>query len=299
MGWLTAMPAAGRALRTWPLGRLTLIGAPMGIAILLLFSPYPELRFAHPAVVLMALSVAMIERRWRGVATALAALMAAAALISGFPPDHLLRLLPVTLGAMIMLGSAAGVLVITRWSRQVQATLAAAGALMLAGAIYVNWPALRAASVAIEGPTWQQNYGPLAEGWHYIRENAVPGSVIALANSSSVYPLQGRSGELRVIHVSARPNVEHIGQLPPIPGTLTWHEVNLAVWHATYADAHQPTWQENLRQSRADYLVVARTDPTGTNRAPSPPELQWAREAPDLELVFDNEAVAIWRRDGR
>lgn len=295
IGWAGALVARQRGALARPLERLALLGPPVGFLILLTLSPYPELRFVHPAVVLLFLSAALIDRRWPAAALALALLLVIAAFASAYAPAQLGQIGPAVCLSLPLIGGAWAALVASRWPVRLSASLAAVAALGLAAGVYVFWPSFQTSAREVEAIVWRYAYGDLADGWLHIRDNAAPGSTIALANSSSVYPLQGRRGRLRIVHVSAQPGVAHIEDLPPIPGTIPWRQVNLAVWHAMYANADRDTWRANLRAADADYLVVAKQDPTGTGQAPPPPELTWARDDPALDLAMENDAVAIWR----
>jgi hypothetical protein len=154
----------------------------------------------------------------------------------------------------------------------------------------VNWRAYLEQLVVDEHYAWSHGYGPIADAWQYVRRELPPEATIAYANTYFVYPLQGDRFSRRAVYAPVRPGVEHISDLPPLPGRISGERIVPLVVRQTVAGADRETWLENLSETGAEFLFVAKA-----GEAPAP-ELRFAGSDPSQFVkMFDNEAATIYR----
>lgn len=302
LSWLAALMLSFRNIARTPLVRLCLLGPPVGIGLFLLFSPYPEIRFIYPSLLLLFACGGIVGFRTRrnAVGLVVGAIIMIAGLASGFVPEGLLRLLPpavVCSGILAPLAWKVSTLQPVQMRRAI-----AVGALVLVALIgcliYVSYGAfLRRnesayANVCIE--SWKESgYGALADAWEFVRETLPPKSTIAYANTYYTYPLLGFDLTNRVAYAPTGRGVRHLHDLPHFPSPLSGNEMVAQVSAAITRDADRAAWLANLSASGAQYLIVVRP---AYGPAKDPPEIGFAAQEPSrFQQLFENEAAIVYR----
>ena len=102
--------------------------------------------------------------------------------------------------------------------------------------------------------------------------------------------------EHRVVHVPTGRDIETFRDLPRLPAKVTGEEIVPAVVAELRSDPDRDAWLRRLRESGAQYLVVAKYDPAAPTQKLTPPELTFARQDPQRFVrIFDNEAGSVFR----
>jgi len=306
IGWVAAVALhRGRLLKD-PLRRLCAIGPLVGIGLFIATSPYALIRFVYPSLLLLFAcgAMALSCRRLPPVAGAVIAAAALAwACASSMP--NVAAWVTVPLAMATALAWAAARRLITR---AVGLALLGLGCTILAGAIYVYWPAhilncrfMAAGGVdrrsgALVGGFWQLNFGHIADGWRYVRNELPPGSVIAYANTFHVYPLYGFDYTLYPVYAPTRPGVQRLSDLPRFSAPTTGEEIPGRIVAVTTADPDRDTWLANLRSLGAQYLFVGKRDLARPSQVADVPELRFAASMPDrFRVVYENQDVVVFR----
>lgn len=285
--WLGAAALRWRELKNDPLVRLCIVGPPVQIALFILLSPYPEIRFVYPGLLLMFACVAMLPR-----ASAVATIVAIVGMATGFIPHNLQRVIPpavvscaASLGAWWMLSK------LVPEMRKRIAVAATVVVLGLSGLIYVYWEAFLRRPIdgyiAMCAAAWRvAGYGSLADAWEFVRTLPVD-EPVAYTNTHFVYPLMGFDLRRPVVYVPTRRGMRAWTDLPAFVEPLSGETIGPAVTEALHLDTDARQWIEGLRLSNAKYLFVARESQA--------PELQLVREFPGrFVTVFENDAAAVF-----
>jgi hypothetical protein len=304
VGWVLSVLALRRQAMGDPIFRAVVLGGPVGFGIFLLTSPYPEIRFLYPVLLLAFACCAAAIAGWLrtmpwaglGVGAATAVFSAGTAFV---PVAHWVgELAPLALAA-VALGVGWFLLRDLRWrDPRARWLLVGSAIALLAMSIYVRWHAYLDDLREEAETNWAKVYGPVASAWRVVREpGSVPeGSTIAYANTYLVYPLQGFDLGRRVVHVPVGRSTPRYGDLPRLPRPVSGEELESAILRVTLRDPDQTAWLTRLRASGARFLFVAKHD---LNRPPDvgpPVELDWARSNPrELSLLYENEEAAIYR----
>jgi hypothetical protein len=298
-----------------PLTRTCVIGPVIGIAIFALTAPYGEMRFAYPSVALLfaCLAIALTRLPW-AAQTMLAAGVMILAAFTAFRPD--LSQTFVSTGAAIALPAMLIALAPRPIAKRI--VLAAGGVAMIALALlaYVNWGAYVRQADADSAVAWADPtvYGPMADVWRFIRNDdasAAPvgaiapgagvsrGATIAYANTFFTYPLMGYRYDHRVVHVPTRRDIEHFRDLPRLPRgpkKITGEEIVPAIAAELRVSPDRDAWLRRLRESGAQYLVIAKHDPAAPTQRITPPEQLFAEQQPQHFIrIFDNDAGSVFR----
>jgi hypothetical protein len=292
LGWAAWLAASRTRILTDPLTRVTTVGPLIGTALFLWNSPYAEIRFLYPVLVLAFVAFAAAAhalfgtRRW-GIAV-LAALLLLAAL-TGLPIMHGLQLLPFGIAAGLL--TAAYATYAHRYKLDwTHAALAGTVAVaLLAGSVYIHWMAYTRHSLELSTAIWEQRYGKdLAQSWKFVRD--LPQQTrVAYANTYLVYPLMGFAPTRPVQYVPARHGISHVADLPPL-GRVSGDEMIRRVTQATNTDPDEQEWLERLAASQSKYLYVEKR-----HDAPAAPELDLADKHPDhFRVLFDNPAARVY-----
>jgi hypothetical protein len=298
--WLWATIVSARRLWRNPLPRLCILGPLIGIGLFVWLSPYPEVRFAYPSLILLFACGGIVAQSVRQLNAMLVvgAILLLLGVITGFVPQLLIRLLPWALGfaaAAVMLAWLA-----SRLRPENRAGVLTIGAIVLVAAIgclvYMYFSAFIVnphngyrASIA---PTWREVYGPIADAWHHVRERTPSGATIAYTNTYYTYPLYGFDLSRRVVYVPTRPGVRRLYDLLPARRRLTGDEIVEYVSSELAKNADRNTWLANLAERDADLLFIAKP---GHGVLESVPELGFARQdSQRFAPVFENAAAVLF-----
>ena len=300
LGWLGAL---GLTIRRWfatPLLRLCLIGPLLGLAIFLWRTMYAEVRFIYPSVLLMTMGSAIALAALPIPATAqiaIAALLAAAGMASGFAPSVLLVLLPqVALWAGVGLAILLAMRFLQRKSLQAQWMAAGLAAAALAMLIYVRWEAYMSAYQRNTTPSWEirpPGYGPIAQAWEFVRANIPSAEPIAVANTNLIYPLQGFDLHRPVRYVPTRIDMPDFAHLPPLGDRLKGEDSIPAVSEALSRNPDADTWLKRLQSTGIDYLLLAKGS---DGMVPTPIESSLISANPaHFRPLFDNSSATVYQ----
>ena len=279
IGWIGAALICGRRLMRDPLGRLCTIGPPLGIALFIFLSPYALIRFAYPSILLLFACVGL-ALSWRRLPFVVAGVIALAVMLGACATSMQNSAAWFTVPAALL----GGWVTIVAWPILVAPRLRAAwlgvGLTVPLVLIYVYTPAWIDASQKFAVPFWRGQYGDIAEGWRFAREELPPGSVIAYANTFHVYPLYGFSYTQYPVYAPTRPGVHKLTDLPRFPSPTTGEQIPANIVAITAAEADRDTWLANLRTSGAQYLFIGKRDLAHPDRKADVPELRFAAADP-------------------
>jgi hypothetical protein len=286
----------GRVVRE-PLLRTCVLGPIVGIAIFILTSPYNEIRFINPSLILLMACATIAFPGWIEIAWLV--LLAAATLATNFSPAALEQLLPVVLPIALVGGVIAFAAVVLLRDRRSKIYAGAVACLLLGGWVYVWWEAYVQSYRDNSTAGWideRSAYMPLARGWAYVRTEIPADQRLAYANAYFVYPLYGFDLDRRTEYVPLRGNLKNIKDLPRLPGKLTGEQIEPAIVHATISDPDRDVWMKRLRESGATVLFVGKRPLTESPDESPPPELTFAEQDPaHFQLVFNNTEAAVYR----
>jgi hypothetical protein len=300
-GWLSlAVRRGAPAVMSEPHLRAVIAGPVLGIGLFLFTSPYDEVRFIYPSLVLLAAATCTALADVPAVASWIGAtLILGVSLATNFILPAQAEILPV---AAIVGATCACAVVL--WSLTIQ-RLARLGLLALTGAafvavLYVQARALVANYRFMVNRTWQERdppgYSYLADGWAFVREELPPGETVAYANTYFVYPLYGFELDRPVVYATLREGLNQVHDLPVIGVPLSGEQIVPAIVRATVAEPDRDAWLKNLRTRGAKYLFVAKHDLTGTADPAPPAELSFAeQDAIHFQRLFDNQAAAVYQ----
>ncbi len=292
-GWSMAVGFGVRRLLHDPLLRACLLGPVIGLVVFVAYSPYPEIRFVVPALLLMMASLGAIGTRWSWIPAGLVALAAVATGLSAELWATLLTFCVVG-GAVALLGVGAVWLQSHHLHLRRDGKLIVAGVtlLLLMGYTYVNWYSFIADResifpVALAGDD-------RVKIWKYVRDELPAGEPIAYTGTFTVYPLMGFKLDRPVHYAPIRPKVKTLADLPHLGDVgqrLAGEQIATAVVRVTTMSADRAVWLANLHDSGAAHLVVF------TNEIqPVPIEKSWAEEMPDrFKLEYADNAGAVYR----
>jgi len=294
VGWVVALAMNWRRLGTDPLLRTCVLGPPLLLAVYVLASPYAELRFLYPALLMSASCWAMvvgsISGRWRAAMLLRygpALLLLGVAALTAFDRQHLPALL-LSAAAGVAVGIA--LLLLSSRTRPLGPKLAAVAVVGIAGWSYVYWPAyLR--DLEDEAPElWRQFYGPVADVWAAVRtpEKVRRGATIAYTNTHLTYPLMGFRLDHRLVAVPCGRGLVHVHDLPHFGRSLSGPQVQEALLEQIRKDADQSDWLKRLAASGAEYLVISRQFGDTIEQA-------WVKADPRrFTLLLENQDAALY-----
>ncbi len=282
IGWALAMILGRTMFRSDPLLRVCLLGPIVGIAIFFLLSPFPEVRFILPEILLLfsaaAFAIRQIPRP--SVQIAIAAVMLLACTATVLASDFWWSAVGFAASGI----GAAIVVMLLLWVlsgmkfRRPGMILAILGVIFTAGWSYVNWtPYLReyqdmrhgnASGYSMEFPQEE----PL---WQFVDEHLPANATVAYTNLYLISPLQGYDLHRQLVYVPTRAGVRLISDLPWLGDRLSGEKLIPAAALATVASADREVWLENLKASGAAYLIVGRGGVVGI-----PPEAAFAANDP-------------------
>ena len=299
--WLGALATSARLLLRTPLVRLCVLGPPVAFALFVALSPYAEVRFVLPGLLLMfaCAGVLAYARKSPGTAAVIGMLVLIAGAGTGFVPRGLYEAMPTTAavtGGVLLL--AIGLYHLPDPARPRVAAVVAVVLIAVVGCVvYVHFDGfLRAPSGYVETRTkaWENTgYGKLSEAWQYIDSNAAPDATVAYTNTHYTFPLYGFGLSRRVVYVPTRAGIAHVHDLPASQRPLSGEEVVPYVAAQLTADPDRTTWTNNLAKLKPDYLLVVKS---GAGAGNIVPETAFATQEPRrFQQVFANDAAVVYR----
>jgi hypothetical protein len=100
----------------------------------------------------------------------------------------------------------------------------------------------------------------------------------------------------RVVHVPARRDLERFTELPHLPRKVSGEELVSEIVVELRKNPDRNAWLRRLRESGAQYLVVAKYDPAVPTQKIVPPELTFAEQNPQRFVrAFENDAGSVFR----
>lgn len=285
-----------------PLIRALLVGPPAVLAIYTATAPYPEGRFALPAVLAMITLPSLISgphRAWSIIAIALSAILLIITASTSFIPDNLKELIPTTgIYAVVIVIVAIGLQTALQNARS-RSIAIITSSLIVIGAVYVYWNAAvhtyRARITELGARFWADDlyYGPLANGWLWVRSELPAGTTIALINSHFTYPLYNFDLSNRIVQFSSRPDVAALTQLPALPRGIPGDQVIPRLVQTLRSGADASTFFQRLDASGAGVVFV---DLQLQQQQGPPPELEWLRTTPQrFQVLYENPGCAVFR----
>jgi len=308
VGWLTGIFVTRSRLKTDPLVRLCAFGPVIGLSLFVLVSPYPEIRFIYPALLLMAClgatciaSIAnVVSNRTSGQ-------------IGNVVVGTLLGIVVIFVAGTAFYGelgwefAAVGVLVslvgtgawlAMRWMKlepQVQWGMLAVAVLVGGLYAYVYWRSYVRDYRESLYVSWPSEYGPIAEAWQFVREKLPANAVVAYANTYLTYPLYGFDLDRHVVYALLQKGRERYIDLPEFPEKATDQNMRRMVETITVADPDLDAWLAHLNERKATHLLVAKPDPTSGYESAPPPELNLIAQRPEMfKRIYDNRAAAVF-----
>jgi hypothetical protein len=286
--WMLALIRPRAAVLSDPVRRIVLLGPLIGLIIFIRFSPYAEVRFLMPAMVLLFASgaIALRGRIWLQ-ACALAILVAAIG--TSFPSIYAIQIAQCCAAA-----AAVTIAGICLWRvdvdfiglrRGVPVISVMAGLVAIALSLN-NWSAYLIDYRASVLPDWKIEYGSQAEIWEYVQTELPPAATVAYANDAMVYPLYGFDYSRRVIYAPLQRGLS-IEQLHYSREPLSGEQIDAASAIAPNISPDRQAWPDNLRAQQARFLVIF-----GDGSAP---EASLAASDPnDFHLLYQTPAGAIF-----
>ena len=274
-GWMVTAVGVGLWARD-PMRRACVLGPPVGLAVFLWRSPFPEVRFVYPVLLaLLAAAVAGLTGRLRWAAVALP-LAAVATITVSRGWAALAPVIAVAAIAAVVVAWADSVTVVgPRWRRGAVVALPLCGLSLLA---YVRWTAFcngYPTQWTADGTLWAAQYPYEQPLWRFVNRHVPADATVAYADLYLVYPLQGPGLRRRIGYAPTRRSVRTPADLPWLGDHLSGEQLVRAADAATVANPDPAAWRDNLRRLGADYLVIGRVVPNYT-----PVEMTWAASDP-------------------
>jgi hypothetical protein len=299
LAWLGSIIFQSPRITSEPVVRLTVLGPLLGIGLFLLASPYDEIRFIYPSLVLLFACVALAVRSAPLVAQIIvAAILLQMSLATNFRLERLKEILPSVAIALLILA-----IMVIGWRLVTQPKARKAGlaivGVFLACWIFINWTAYVRAQRDVSTLFWADEqrspYAPLGQAWEFVRTELPPDAKLAYANTFYVYPLYGYDLNRPVMYAPVRARVKHIHDLLKIAEPLSGERIVPAVVRHTALNADKRVWMQNLRSAGVKYLLVGKQDLTDADRPAQPIELTFAeQDRAQFRPLFDNPAAAVY-----
>jgi hypothetical protein len=273
------------------LSRACLFGPMLAIVLFITRSPAAEMRFIAPSLAVLIASCAVLFVSWPRFALVAAALLAATSLFTGFTLNGLESLAPVTL---ILVGLfIAAFFVLSALNRAGRLAVAILVFITVIIWTYIAWPSYLNICRVEATAAWSVPYGELADGWGAIRDQTEPDCTIAYTNTIQIYPLFGFDLGRHLVYAPTRPGLHRLDQLPPMRPVIG-EEVPGEVARTMMDGGDEKTWLENLKQSGANYLFIAKQNLADPSERVHPPELGYVSDQ-HFQRMFENAAVSVYR----
>ena len=299
--WFGALVTSARLLLRTPLVRLCVLGPVVAFALFVALSPYAEVRFVLPGLLLMFACAGVLAYALKrpGTALAIAVVVLIAGVGTGFVPRGLYEALPTTAalaGAILLLAIGLHHLPAPARARAT-AVVAVVLVAVIGCVVYVHFDGfLRAPSGYVETriKAWENTgYRALAQAWAYIDANAAPDATVAYANTYYTYPLYGFGLSRRVVYAPTRAGVRHLHDLPAAERKLSGDEVVAYVAAQLTLEPDQTAWTNHLARLRPDYLLVVKP---GAGAGTAVPEIDLASQEPQrFQAVFEDDSAVVYR----
>jgi len=283
--WIGALVRVGLRIRSEPLVRTAVLGPPIMIALFIATSPYAEVRFIYPALLLAFAAVALSMSWFRvDIPRIVAAVVLVGVMIgtSAIPRSLALMRDPALCSLLVC-----AILVITIEMRSL-----AMWAFMLFGiaaVTYVYWQPYANQYRDDATRYWQLSYAPFADAWEFARGEIPAGATISYSNTHFVHPLFGADFDRRVVYAPVRPDVRTIADLGRIDSALPGERIVEHVEKLISRDADRETWFANLRATGAQYLFIVKP-----GAGSEVPEIEFVRQSRAFQQVFDNPTATIY-----
>ncbi len=290
--WVASICVAVRQREFRPALRAAVLGPPLGIAIFLLLSPFPEVRFVLPEFLLLfACGGVAIDRFLRGDIAAMAVSTTILALSLGtvFKPAFW----QITVGFCLSAIAVTGVAMLTAWwaGRRRQRWLLAASAAAVLGFIfiYINWAAYDIDHA--NEKFYDIEYPQLNPLWQFVNEQLPADATLAYTNLYLIYPLQGPSLHRRLVYLPVRAGVNSIADLGWLGDHLSGERLITAANRVTVASPDRAAWLAKIARSGARYLVIGNGGTTV-----NPPEARFAGMDPQrFKLLYAGDGGWVYR----
>lgn len=291
--WLAgAAVSARRALRD-PVVRVTMIGPLVGLLIFVFTSPYPEIRFLYPELLLMFCAIAplavMVPDSMAGTVLAGTALLAAGSVFIGGTGIGFAAV------GLVVAAIGAGLATLRRIPARYRVGVPL-GALALAVGLlaYVDWTSYVRNYREFTNFFWKP-YGPVAQVWQTVRQDLPADAVLAYTNTYLTYPLYGFDLSRRVTYVPTRRGVDDFLDLPPLPRTATDENLRRQVEEITFDDPDADEWLARLKSRQVTHLLIVKPDPSDLFVTATPPELDIVARHPEtFDLLYDSPAASMF-----
>jgi 4-amino-4-deoxy-L-arabinose transferase-like glycosyltransferase len=302
IGCVAAITGRFRALRSEPLIRLCLLGPLVAVGVFVAASPYAEVRFLFPAFLLLyaaaGIAIAHWLKSWSCERLAAAAVILIASWATAWRGEAFRVLGPELVGiATLVLLTGLGVTyLLVRFPERRRVMIqygSLAAVLALVGTIYVNWDAYVESCRHNAYPAYHFPYGPTADVWKFIRDDLPPDEPLAYSNTYLIHPMSGFEHRRRLVYLPTRRGVQHLHDLPPLPGKYSGENLVPAVAAQLTADTDATGWLQRLKASGAKHLVIFHGGEGVVKTPPEPPIV--AANPAAFEVEFNNEAATVWR----
>jgi hypothetical protein len=297
---LGAILARRGRIFTDPLLRLCVIGPPVGLALFVLASPYAEIRFVYPSLLLLFACAAGLLRagRWSIAAAIVLAMLSGLTAFSWEPQTRQQMIQFLVCAAVVTAVGMALVGMGTRlpWTYW-RGVLVSAG-LVLALMVYVHWNGyIKLYRQSIDEQIFPHgNYGELGQTWAFVRTRLPPRARLAYANTYLIHPLYGFDLDRPVEYAPTRPGVWYLHDLGRFDQPTTGEHIPDQVAPLTWQQPSAVTWLANLEHMGAEYLLVGKRSISDPGVAVQPPELTMARSMPQrFERLDENSEAAVYR----
>lgn len=280
-----------KVLRAERWARVVVLGPYIGIATVFLFSPFAEIRFILPPMVLMMASVALVPCAGATVLICVLALGVMFTTFSGNP--ELQRQFQIAgIGGAIVLGLTGAVFdLIPNAHRPGVRRATFIG--LLALALFVGsllGPSLLQTYLSNEANLqgWENAYGnATAQAWIETR-SLPPDDAIAYAGTWYPYPLMGPAQHRPVVYVSPVESITSIATLPRLGEHLTGDPLIDAARRAVREQPDADIWWKRLKAIDVRYVFISK------DHGPTP-ETTFVRDPQHFKVIFENTDAIIAR----
>jgi len=274
-----------------PLARAVTLGVPLVLAVFVFTSPYAEVRFVYPMLMLMVAAAALALRpmkrakpSWNVFALAFAVALCLICLFTDFVAERSAQAAPLRIAGVIT-----GIIATAIWlmhcllkhaGKWFDRAVAAAAMCVAIGFLWINYHSdLQTYRANCDDPerlaaSTNNLLGDMGDAWIAVRSRCKPGDVVAYTNFAEVYPLMGFDLSHPVVYCPARPDVDSMGHFPALPKHLPGEQIDTAFSKSLLCDGDESTWLARLTAARARWLVIRADDGV------IPPELHFVADNP-------------------
>jgi hypothetical protein len=302
--WIVALLLHVKRQTRQPIVRAAVFGPILGLLLYFTKSPYAEMRFVYPSLLLMFAVVGALLSQLDEIhpiaAPSVAAVIALLSAGTGFVVPMGPEFTTYSIGIGIVCAAIwFGMIYLRRKNLNAFALICVSALLVVAGFVYTTWPAFMEEARVQPGPTWAmpESYGEMGDAWNWVRdsENIPANAPLAYANTYLLYPLYGFDLNRPVFYVPGKPNLHHLHDLPRFDEPTTGEFIPRRVVPLTNKNFDVDFWLKQIRKRGAKYLFIGKQDLSAPEKSFYPPELDAARAHPEeFTQVFDNPAATIF-----